>query len=54
VKELNFPWNPDLKLNMQDANGGMKMDTGVVENLEITLAGISILIHAWIIEKVPY
>ena len=22
MQELNLPWNPDLKLNMWDANGG--------------------------------
>ena len=54
VQELNLPWNPDLKLNMQDANGGTKMNTGVVENLELTIAGISVFVHAWIIKKVPY
>ena len=49
-----MPWNPDLKLNMRDANGGTKTNTGVVENLELTIAGISIFVHAWIIEKAPY
>ena len=39
MQELNLPWNPDLKLNMRDANGGTKMNTGVVENLELTIAG---------------
>jgi hypothetical protein len=24
VRELNLPWNPDLKLNMRDANSGTK------------------------------
>ena len=46
VKELNLPWNPNLKLNMQDANGRTKTNTGVVENLELTIVGI--------IEKAPY
>ena len=54
VRELNLPWNPDLKLNMRDANGGTKTNTGVVENLELTIAGISVFVHAWIIEKAPY
>jgi hypothetical protein len=39
---------------MRDANGGTKMNTRVVENLELTIAGISVFVHAWIIEKVPY
>ena len=54
VWELNLLWNPDLKLNMWDANGGTKTNTGVVENLELTIAGISIFMHAWIIDKAPY
>jgi hypothetical protein len=54
VKELNLPWNPDLKLNMKDVTSGSKTNTGVVENLEITIAGISIFMHVWIIEKAPY
>ncbi|KAF8514626.1 hypothetical protein JB92DRAFT_2586920, partial [Gautieria morchelliformis] len=54
VKELNLPWNPDLKLNMRDVNGGTKTNTGVVENSELTIVGISIFVHAWIIEKAPY
>ena len=54
VKELNLPWNPDLKLNMRDANGGTKTNTGVIENLELAISGISIFVHAWIIEKAPY
>ena len=54
VWELNLPWNPDLKLNMQDANGGTRMNTGVIESLELVIAGISIFMHAWIIEQAPY
>ena len=54
VKELNLPWNSDLKLNMRDANGGTRTNTSVVENLELTIAGISIFVHAWIIDKAPY
>ena len=54
VKELNLPWNSDLKLNMCDANGGTRTNTSVVENLELTIAGISIFVHAWIINKAPY
>ena len=54
MQELNLPWNPDLNLNMRDANGGTKTNTGVVENLELTIAGISIFVHAWIIKKAPY
>jgi hypothetical protein len=42
VLELNLPWNPDLKLNMREVNGGTKINTGVVENLQLTIAGISI------------
>ena len=54
VQELNLPWNPDLKLNMRDVNGGTRTNTGVVENLELVIAGISIFVHAWIIEQAPY
>ena len=54
VKELNLPWNSDLKLNMRDANGGTRTNTGIVENLELTIAGISIFVHAWIIDEAPY
>ena len=54
VQELNLPWNPDLKLNMRDANGGTRLNTGIVENLELTIAGISIFVHAWIIDEAPY
>ena len=39
---------------MRDANGGTKMTFGVVENLDIQINGISILVHAWIIEDPPY
>ena len=39
---------------MRDANGGTKTNTGIVENLELTIAGISIFVHTWIIEKAPY
>ncbi|KAF8579610.1 hypothetical protein K439DRAFT_1523989 [Ramaria rubella] len=35
VKELHLLFNPDLKLTTRDANGGLKMMFGVVENLEI-------------------
>ena len=39
---------------MRDTNGGTKTNTGVMENLELTIAGISIFVHVWIIEKAPY
>ena len=30
------------------------MNTGILENLELTIAGISIFVHAWIVNKAPY
>ena len=39
---------------MWDTNGGTRTNTGVVENLELTIAGISVFIHVWIIEEAPY
>ena len=38
---------------MRDTNGGTKTNTGVMENLELTIAGISIFVQ-WIIKKAPY
>ena len=54
VWELNLPWNPNLKLSVWDANGDMKMNKGVVENLELMIVGISVFAHMWIVKKVPY
>ncbi|KAF8577299.1 hypothetical protein K439DRAFT_1258718, partial [Ramaria rubella] len=54
ARELHLPFNPDLKLTMCDANRGLKMTFGVMENLEINIGGISIMVHAWIIENTPY
>ena len=54
AKELKLPFNPDRSLCMRDANGGTKTTFGVVENLEVQINGISILVHAWIIENPPY
>ena len=39
---------------MWDANGGTRTNTGMVENLELMIAGISVFVHAWIIEEAPY
>ena len=49
AKELQLPFNPDLKICMRNANGGTKTTFGVVENLEVGINGISVLVHAWII-----
>ena len=54
AKELHLPFNSDLKLSMQDANGGTKTTFGVVENLDVQINGISFRVHAWIIENAPY
>ena len=39
---------------MRGANGGTRTNTGIVENLELTIAGIRVFVHAWIIEEAPY
>jgi hypothetical protein len=49
-----LPFNQDLKLSMRDANGGTKTTFGVVENLDIQINGVSIMVHAWIIENALY
>ena len=54
AKELKLPFNPDRRLCMRDANGGTKTTFGVVENLDVQINGISVLVHAWIIENAPY
>ena len=54
AKELKLPFNPDRKLCMRDANGGTKTTFGVVENLNVQINGISVLVHAWIIDNAPY
>lgn len=40
--------------HQRDANGGTKTTFGVVENLEVGINGISVIVHAWIIDDPPY
>ncbi|KIJ32639.1 hypothetical protein M422DRAFT_265521 [Sphaerobolus stellatus SS14] len=54
AKELGLPFSTDLQLSMRDANGGTKATFGIIKNLELTIGGVSICVHTWIIKDAPY
>ena len=54
VKELGLPFSTDMVLNMCNANGGVRSTYGIVENLQLVIGGISVYVHAWIIQNTLY
>ncbi|KIJ22800.1 hypothetical protein M422DRAFT_100377, partial [Sphaerobolus stellatus SS14] len=54
AKEMGLPFSCDLQLNMRDANGGERTTFGIIENLQLVIGGVSVYVHAWIIQNTPY
>lgn len=54
VIEFRLAHTKDISLTMQDANGGSKDTYGMIEDLELTIGGVSIFVQAYIIDDAPY
>lgn len=54
VEELGLAYCKDTNIMMRDANGGTKKTYGIIEMLELTIAGVSLFVQAFIIDNPPY
>ncbi|KAG2069209.1 hypothetical protein BDR04DRAFT_992891, partial [Suillus decipiens] len=53
-RKTNVPWNQQICMRMQTANGGAKDMGGCIEMLEIDVEGIKTWAHAYIVLDAPY
>ncbi|KAG2086954.1 uncharacterized protein F5147DRAFT_559449, partial [Suillus discolor] len=53
-RKTNAPWNQEIHMRMQTANGGAQEMGRCIEMLEIDVDGIKTWAHAYVVPDAPY